>query len=62
MADQEFYHESRVALRGERLPNDYANGLLYCAIYGIRHNEALAKSQEVVKLCKKLPDSNFARA
>ncbi|CCC14522.1 hypothetical protein SMACR_09421 [Sordaria macrospora] len=54
--------EARVALRGERLPYDYVNGLLYCVIRGIRHNEAFARSQEVVKQCRKLPESNFARA
>ncbi|KAA8627863.1 hypothetical protein SMACR_11644 [Sordaria macrospora] len=27
--------EARVALRGERLPYDYINGLLYCVIRGI---------------------------
>lgn len=55
-----FLQEAPLALRGERLPKDYANGLLYCAIHGIRHNEAFAKSPEVVEQCKKI--TKLARA
>ena len=57
-----FHNEARAALRGERLPEDWKNDLYRCAIRGIRHHETFARSAEVVKLCKKQPESYFARA
>ncbi|EAA35408.1 hypothetical protein NCU02022 [Neurospora crassa OR74A] len=57
-----FHNEARAALRGERLPEDWKNDLYRCAIRGIRHHEAFPRSAEVVKLCKKQPESYFARA
>ncbi|KAK3952229.1 hypothetical protein QBC32DRAFT_405833 [Pseudoneurospora amorphoporcata] len=56
------YHEAHAAMRGERLPSDYSKGFYLCTIRGIRHNEAFARSQAVVKLCKKVSGRCFARA
>ena len=58
----DYYREAHAAIRGERLPSDYSKGLYLCVIRGIRHNEAFARSQAVVKLCKKLSGRCFARA
>lgn len=55
-------HESRVAIRGERLPSCFHHGLDRCTIHGIRHNDAFARSEAAVKLCETSTDKRYARA
>ncbi|KAK3334265.1 hypothetical protein B0H65DRAFT_481933 [Neurospora tetraspora] len=55
-------HESRAAIRGERLPSCFTRGLDLCTIHGIRHNDAFARSEAVVKLCETSADKRYARA
>ncbi|KAJ4398157.1 hypothetical protein N0V85_006354 [Neurospora sp. IMI 360204] len=55
-------HEYRVVMRGERRPFLYTDGLDLATIRGIRHNEAFARSEAIVKLCETSADKRYARA
>ncbi|KAB5558629.1 hypothetical protein GE09DRAFT_1120101, partial [Coniochaeta sp. 2T2.1] len=50
------------AMRGIRLPPDIASCCLPCVVYGIRHHEAFARSEDVEELCATSDHRAFARA
>lgn len=59
------YHDnedSRAAVRGEHLLPNYKHGPDICTIHAIRHNDAFARSEAVVKHCETSEDKRYARA
>lgn len=53
---------SLAAVRGERLPRFFTDGLDLCTIHAIRHHDTFARTTAVVSLCDGEADKRYARA